>query len=854
MNEASLRKIVGEALQVLDGPEPSDEESRDACTDILEAIERFSSNDSLSNFPVIYSREILLRVLREIGPGDTLFRSRWFAVLKNARSPDALKFALEFAPCTLLKQHEEQSIQLIHILTSVTESYYQVALPDVFMCIRRLVDSRKLTKKAAFQFFVNHCGRSSGENAVIAMECLMDHADDEADWALTVEAVRRGVWKCDKSNEQSCESHELLETMLSAMIRFQQEGLYKQFFGAYLKAIYEFVSQPRPVAIMRLLSVGLADIDVAILLLHRDTVEYETTVEQIFENAIYNNMLAAQTLASLARLVGADLAGDTPPCHPIESIQQHMVWLLVFICVAPLKSPKIPDSEVSCASLAMEYGGALVQSKQADVCQSVSFALLQLNDQCLDIFNKKDHSSYDENDERGRINEVQKVQLNLVGVLWGCMDELASILRSQGLSFERSFDAKFVPPESVRQMCQILINIETSDTLIESETFPATFLLMRSLLFGFDLVNGAGNASIVERRIRGLIFLTEMVKSRKYTSKRLFLLWQLLQQMMIPPADRLMEPRVGIFGLEAIRAFHEWSQDTDNAEAQTSLQPGVFPSITSVLQTPRLVGYARTLPENRLAKVGYSYRPEVLRVPEARKRSYHKMFFSFDALLNDHLPFTPESWDLYTRWVHDLINTYLVVGRTKSKCNWIPHAWTEATFEFPSADMSTLRAVTGKQQRIVQYIGETLQQFDGSGGSVVSRVSMDRDFGEALKQVKKRSDRSKLVRNLLQSSTSFCFALALSAGILDNINAHFSHLLNAQDIQWTQSRTEAIRMMQYQLFKIYDLAMKCRMMEGAFRGILNANARKKRRHIKGRRGERQSTSIFDNKVRQPIAF
>jgi hypothetical protein len=837
MNEKALRKLVAEEFQVLDGLEPSDDDCRYSCSTILKALDVFLSQPVITDLPIIFLRETVSRILQEIGPGDTLFRTRWSAVLENAKSIESLKFALEFVRCAIPPKNDDASNEVIRSLELMSEAHHEV-LPEIFQCLQELVRSQKLSKKAAFDFFVNHLSNVPSASMEEAMDCLLDHASDDDDWIRVIEILRGEVIGASGGIDDDAENVSPSDRRIcisSAIIKFHQDQRYNRVFEEYLALLEDLCARSVSDDGVEVVK-GLNELDLVILLLHRDHTEHGTHVEQILNDAVRNSSLDSRALAFLSRLlwVGHD---DEANSGRLLVLHLHSVWLLIFLCVGPLRSPKICNAEVV-ASLALEYGAVLLQVSRGEGRQRFVSALLQVNEQCLHLFSQSDASNLEE-----KILAIQRVQSVVVEILMTGGPKLASIVKREMTTLVRTLSSRGVTVKTAANLCRILISADDSEGGI--------FALTRELLF-----YNCGDSNCYtqesgkdELKIRGLILMTEIVNSKKYCPNRLSLLWQSLRRVLLPPTDRLIDSRIGIFGLEAIRSFHAWLQTGDD-ESKFVLHSEIFPTMTSILMNARLVQYAnatRKSASRDTVKLGYSVMPEFYRVHGAKQRSYHKMIFSFEALLNDQILLSPGHWNLRSRWVHDLIDTYLTLGRTKSKGKWIPHAWVEAAFDFTVADISCLQGTNMRQQRMLETVGRALQEYDVCNATQISMTFLDKDFGDALKSGKIPLDRSKLVLGLLQSSTAYCFALALSAGILENTFAHYSGLLGSQDEKRAPERNEATRMMQYQLAKIYDLVEKCQLLECIFRGISGVSHRGKRRHKRGNRG-RLPSSIFGNIV------
>ena len=823
MNEKALRRIVADEFRlVLDGLEPSDQECRSACTRVLKAIQDFL-RQSDSHIPLVFLRETVSRIIQEIGPGDSLFRTRWRGILLHAKSVDSLKFALEFVDCTIPPQNDDATAEVIKSLERMAAEHHEVIV-DIFHALRHLVISQKLTKKTAFHFIVENISKVPHSSIEDALYCLLDHVSGNDDLSVAIDCVRGDRMKPNDDTDID-RPMDLLESISSTVIKFQQDQMYERFFEEYLSSLENLCTLTWPddgIDNAR----SLNEIDLVILLLHRLHKEHGTYVIQLLNHAVMNDVLDLRMLRSLTRLLvkGSD-EDDKAKSQRLLGLHRHLVWLLVFLCVGPLRNSKVWNLE-TVASLAVEFGSALMELSGSAQQQVVVSALLQVNELCLHHFDSRNLDSAEETTAA-----MQRVQSMVVQILMACAGLLCSIMKSEATALVRTLNCNYVTTTTAANLCRILISAgqleDRKEGLLE---------LTRSMLFsrGDGFTNEKDQGGSQGRKIKGLILMAEMVKSERCDPIQLSLLWQSLRLVLLNPTDRAIDPKIGIHGLKAVRAFHVWLQSCNN-ESKFVPHSEIFPTMTSILMNSRLVQYANATAKSLRkdpVELGYSVRPEFVTVQSTKQRVYHKMIFSFDALLDDKILLSPGSWVFSSRWVHDLIDVYLTLGRTKSKGKWIPHAWVEAAFGFPVTDISCLRPTNSRQQRMVEIVVGRLREYGACSETVISTTSLDKDFGDALKQVKSPIERSKLVRGLLRISLSYCLALALSAGILRNTFAHYSGILGSEDEKRDEERKEATRMMQYQLAKIYDLVGKCQMLECIFRGISSVNLRGKRRHKK----------------------
>lgn len=870
-----LREVVSRAFDRLEKNDASDEECRECCTIVLGAIGRFlyqwtglievqadgqksrgEDESSSEKFPLGFLRETASKIVREVGPGDSLFRTNWLDILRRstAKSVVALSFLLEFLPSVVSPKQDEDNVtknEILATLDFVLEKDSN-ALSPILDCLQKLVRKQKIEESAVFQFIIDHMSTVREDGIGRVTESLLDIARGESQLTAAIQAIRN-----------VCVSDIAILSAAAAIDGIRREGRRLEFFDEYLATVEEHVcNQGNP----NKAECTLKCVDVLFLLIHRGLANYEQTIKKTLDHTLVNGVLDKRVLSCVARFAGF-FEHDALLGGGVQDLHDHLVWFLIFLCLSPLRGPKTVAPEKA-LQLAKEFGVDILLRSDERGKHRVIAALLQLAEECRSTVMKASTSS--PTSQSNPLNVLSapvdsSTLLKIHSVVFAMLDAVAGkfphVLRHHIEIIRRSLEIWCIGDETVKSICSlmVLVNSHTSTSWTEdglaADSLNDPLFVARALLFSRNSDDCAPpvicEAVAIEKCVRGLVLASKMVSSSHQNSTQVSLLWQLVTSALLPPTNRLPSPRCGNFGLLALQSFHSWNQNV-NQDSAVVWSRRIFATLTSILVTSRLVQYANTSPTSSRPKdtaLRYSIRPDWVTDDATKPRKFHKMVFSFAALRSDLNFSSPSNWELSSKFVFELIDMYLCLGRTRSKGKWIPHAWVEAAFDFPLIDLSNLRASNSRQLKMLNIVEGTMNDFDACIDVFATNGASDKEFAEMLKQMKKRLERTEMVHCLLHSAMSYCLGLALSASILGNTFAHYAGILNEQDSEdYRQQRVEATRLMQYQLAKIYDLAGKCQVIEAVLRGISNANLRARRRIKNSNRGGKSAGLQFDNKV------
>jgi hypothetical protein len=188
-------------------------------------------------------------------------------------------------------------------------------------------------------------------------------------------------------------------------------------------------------------------------------------------------------------------------------------------------------------------------------------------------------------------------------------------------------------------------------------------------------------------------------------------------------------------------------------------------------------------------------------------------------------------WDQMVIWVYALVDTYLTMGRegtnqsattkTKGRSKWLPDGWLEASIELPRLNLLVEQAGS-KTKDFTELLSSLLCTHEITSESVYLSKSAISEVATALCHDKTIEHVKEKIESVLRVTLSFVLSIGLSAAVLRNTHSHSLGLGGAEDDATTRSDAgprpdergssrrmhEIIKLMQYQVMKLYDLKRK----------------------------------------------
>jgi hypothetical protein len=855
-----LKQVVAREEEVIRRNDSSAEDRRSCCMEIMDTLDEFLGSWEELEDPSLdlpcdnYLRQTLSDMVRELGPGDSQLRESLLATLQSTvKSTECRQIILDFLPVMLpLRADKETKSGMLQTLKHLLEED-STALAPILDCLSSIGRSGKLEKSRIFRFTLDTLSRVSECDVHRPIKTLVEHIMNETDAKIAVEAVRtelRSVEEFDSPASDAC-------IVATAQVMASLQGNNDLFFETFLVQLGE-ISRDSETDLDG--DDGLIVSDLIVLLLHNEHPKHCEQVENIFDTAVERSGLTRQALFSLIRIAtGQDApentrgSVDSEPCNLFTFLFNPLIGLSIFLLLAPirLRSFDVIDGIVALSKdFTVKLFLNLDQERQGRLVSSLLHLDDDLSDNLKDANTAELVSQGSQARNRSAAANIHVVSCNVFDVLATVAKDVPQLVAP----FKRALFQKLTMGEhnhdTVRHLCA-LISCIRSPSVNEELEFTEAFLAVRSLLFSPSNVLPSDSEQDIDRSVRGLILAVEIISSGHLTQANALTIWQSVRAVLLPPTNRIVHPKIGLYGLTVVRALHKWDRKNKKNIKVFTVDKEIFQTMTHVLTKSRMVQYVSSYSERNKDGVtlGYIKRPGCFE-SEAKKRKFRKMVFCFDALLRERNLARPRNWQDASRWVFDLVNTYLVLGRrsssasdSPSKSKWIPHAWVEAAFEFPSVDLSRLKASGASQRRVLDLIREAVSDYDISSCHDVLPDFVEKDFCEMIKHLKKSRDRVEMMQAFLRCALSFVLGSALSAAILSNTYERYRRTLNDQDNQILfQERTEAVRLIQYQLFKIYGLQRKCRVLERVFRGIGVTNRKSKELSRKRQRGKKRPAS------------
>jgi hypothetical protein len=342
------------------------------------------------------------------------------------------------------------------------------------------------------------------------------------------------------------------------------------------------------------------------------------------------------------------------------------------------------------------------------------------------------------------------------------------------------------------------------------------------------------------RVIRGLILATELVQSEALNVGDKVCMHQWVHRILLPTTRRTVDPEIGSHGLKFLSAWSTWRQS-----AQTKGISGLsidneqtldmFHNVKMILANTGLIQMLAPYLEGRKnpndTVLGYTTIPAAFLIYSnpSGKRNKRDMVFCVNSFLRTSS--VQSRWDRTVKWVYDLVDTYLTMGRegtnpsattnTKGRSKWLPDGWLEASIELPSLNL-VIEKAGNKTKTFAELLSRLLCTHEITSGSVSLSKSACSEVASALCNDKTIDQVKGKVESVLRVTLSFILSIGLSAAVLRNTHAHSLGLGGAEENAGTKSDTgshpdeggssrrmhEIIKLMQYQVMKLYDLKRK----------------------------------------------
>lgn len=378
--------------------------------------------------------------------------------------------------------------------------------------------------------------------------------------------------------------------------------------------------------------------------------------------------------------------------------------------------------------------------------------------------------------------------------------------------------------DSIRELCSILVSlvdstdhhhlnrrggIDGSELLVLLQKL----LFSSSATFGMSTTAG-GVRGDSGRMVRGIILATELIRCPlRQSDKDCVKDWVL--RLLLPSTRRMVDPELGTPGLAFLKSWKKYClEETESMSPKEKIFEHLKMMLANTGLIQVLANYHKG--KNKDMVLGYVNAPLELQWPSANTKK-RDLVFCVGFFLRHVNMTNPSRWRHATRWVFDLVDIYLRIGREKAS-NWRPDGWLLAALEFPMLALPQ-KVAEKKQRAIHEWVEANLFHFNFDGG-MQSDSQLFPDFSDIVVQAE-ISDLRVLHESALRFAHAILLGISLSAAVLNNT---FEHWKTMQNDLSSDDHPVSLALIKLQMNKLYDLRQKSKQMD-RFLGSLGAAIR-----------------------------
>jgi hypothetical protein len=585
------------------------------------------------------------------------------------------------------------------------------------------------------------------------------------------------------------------------------------------------------------------DLIVLIVLSENESL-YEDATDRLFDVWLTKHRFPFRLLDSLLdRFCGS--GGDRLRHHNESVLYQRLapclLRLALFLLLAPIRAASVgPETLKSIQLFVLHLHDKLERDLQAELVRS----LLHLSEGAPHVAAGCELRAWSsisgcgkkrKRSERGLSQPPVDVVQSVNAVLLQLAERSPrSLIRFKHILIERLTSTNFFSRDAngtnkyMEEICSILGALVSSDHLQKDGGLDSSELMMLLQKLLFSSSGGFGRAAgDLTQVISGLILGRALISSAalSHTDKESVKEWVL--RILLPSTRRMLQPELGgpcLAFLKAAMSRDETSGDTKS----------VFHHFQMILANTGLIQmlslYQKTTHGSKTDIVlGYEQIPAEYFVASGKARN---MVFCVNYFLDRNELSDTVRWACATRWVIELVDTYLEIGRRSSK--WLPDGWLQASIEIVYLKLpATLH--TKKKSEAVMWVQTEINNFDLEEVRLDEPPRLVDDLALAVHESTATSESIELLlRLVLRFEGAVLIGLALSLAVLKN--AYEKHRTQEDDgaLYGRSQSDQNLRLIQYQLIKMYDLRSKsCLILK-----LLRAVGVSIRRHVKRQKGTR----------------
>ena len=734
--ERVLRQSIKQAA------EDASTSSSPRCPKVLEAVHKFLTHwDALEvdelqmqhdgdnggtkqarDLPCDYLRIVFCRMTSNLDPVKNVdvVREQILSTLRSLETAACRQVVLDFLPAVTRifagsKSHndvwgerksKQAKKQIISCLKEVFEnepnSLSQILQFFSSVLVEVLPRRHVIVRRDVFLFVIEILPRVPETNLHIALRALIQYVENAEDARLAVDSVRTELALLEKTD---------ISDMAPVAITFDEavRGADKNdelFVEEYFVVIEELVNerkkkQYRPrhgdVHHVHDVETQLLTFDLVMIIILKDSNMHRDRILRMVSDGslLESGLLSGEHVSRLVELVNdgrtciSEPTNDlikfdsSPRLHLLESLVAFSVSILltplhctikfdtkiffpkvqVMLLHVILKLPK--DFQIKAISMALGIVDELMTESRSTITEDT---------------NKDWLERFGESSTRICLN-IFLLLISLVSrkreILIPFQNQLVDYITSESFDCLQKFD-------SLQALCTVVAKVVCNDNpngQIDS------ILICRTLLsspprVGTTTMPSQLQEKMVCSQIRGMVFANAIISCCELDVTLMGTVQKMVSRVLLSPHSNilLLDPRICLHGMKIVRHLRE------QVKCDHSLGKDLFQVPSLVLSHLRIVHYPDDSFEQLTTKTNsvfaYNEMPSFFPFNDrtVKQRRFRKMVFCFNSFLTNEVLLTqPSSWERFSLWIFELIDTYLALGRT---AKWNPRAWIVSSVVF----------------------------------------------------------------------------------------------------------------------------------------------------------------------------
>mmetsp|Transcript_42184 Transcript_42184/g.101875 ORF Transcript_42184/g.101875 Transcript_42184/m.101875 type:complete len:1365 (+) Transcript_42184:2949-7043(+) len=636
--------------------------------------------------------------------------------------------------------------------------------------------------------------------------CLVKHISNDKNATTVVESIRSELQAIEET--ESPEAFVFSTCQLCCELWNGQHA--KSFFNAYLDDLWGGNVDGEDDNSQRVLV-----LDMIVLLLAGRESKYHSVVQGIIDSNLLEKYFASE-LPCLLLNDGVWREVSTP----------LLVGSLISACITALSAP-FRNGRMENLEKHLDVTRRFI-CQVFRVLRDSGDASKRLVVSMINLSNAVIKTVTNSNSESGLIANNEKVAHAICSCIFGALntavcDGSEALTSSKPYVRKHLLDALMTGQHNdatLQQVCATLCNLEAKDdNKVETK---AVFQLLQSLLF--SSTPSVSEKQTLQKCRAGFLLVSSMITNMTGLEKKFATIWNILKSVLLPPSTSMVNPTVGLQGLEVARKL------CTSSATSISLKRQVFHTITHMVSKTKLIQYAGNFDERRRQDVALAYTNQegFLKAPRKSTKT-RKMVFCFDSLIQDDALLDSSSWRGVSDYVLTLIDTYLAIGRQPKDSapsqSWTPKPWIEGAIELTLLDVTKLKMPTTKKKELHDIL--KLEMSRSISNLHTPSRSSEKALLEVIRSIKTDVDFLEIIHSMLRLTLSMIISQAISVAVINNTYGQYEAVLNDHKNAISKEAIEALRLIHYQLAKLYDLRKRSKMMQKIIKAMISRKSGKR---------------------------